>query len=148
MKLDDLNKKNIYKVPEGYFDELPGRIQKRIEAEKEKSAFSSWNLSTSLKIAAPALAIALLIFFVVFQRPEKQKTLSYDEILNEVSVDEMISYLEMTDVTTDEILEEVNPENMDESFDDIDKGIIMDEEIDNATLDALIDEYNIDLDDI
>ncbi len=149
MKLDDSHKKNIYKVPDGYFDELPGKIQKQIEAEKTKSLLPEWNWSFALKIAAPIMAAVLLVFIFVIKRPNtSQQPLSYEDILDEVSVEGMISYLEMTDVTSDEIMENINLAEIEGTFDEFNEEILFEDEVDEAMLDALFQEYNIDLDDI
>ena len=150
MKLDDLNNnKNIYKVPDGYFDELPGRIQKRIELEKARSGSFSWSFPSVMKIAAPALAVVLLIVAVIIQKPnDVETTESYTELLDQVDVNEMVAYLELTDITSEEILEEIDVETLDDNFGDLDNEILIEENIDDATIDALIDKYEIDLDDI
>ncbi|OFX84367.1 MAG: hypothetical protein A2W99_01215 [Bacteroidetes bacterium GWF2_33_16] len=61
-KLEELkgNKTNPFKVPDGYFDSLPSRIQERISSnQKEHSIFSRF-----LLIVKPQLALAFA--FVVF----------------------------------------------------------------------------------
>ncbi|HZY82929.1 MAG TPA: hypothetical protein VFE50_25590 [Cyclobacteriaceae bacterium] len=59
-KLDDIPKKNIFKVPDGYFEELPAVIQARMAKEPKKSYFVP-----VVKYAVPvaAMLIAALIWF-------------------------------------------------------------------------------------
>jgi len=58
-QLNDLKKENILKVPEGYFDDLPMRIQSRIE--QPKSIWEHSTLSFSLKYALPEFEIQMLL---------------------------------------------------------------------------------------
>ena len=60
MKLDEIKKKNIYTVPDKYFDQLPTRIQSRVNEKLPVSKWS-WNQSLIYKVAAPVLAVVLLL---------------------------------------------------------------------------------------
>ena len=56
MKLEDIKKKNIYSVPDKYFDQLPTRIQSRVNEKKPVSGlYLNWSLV--YKVGAPALAM-------------------------------------------------------------------------------------------
>ncbi len=139
MKLEDIDKKNIYKVPDNYFDELPLKIQSRIE--KEKTALRhGFNWRLTWKIAAPALAAVIAIFFFV-GRPENSQPQSPVELLAQVSTEDVIAYLEMTDITTDEILEEIDLNGVDLDFDD---EPILDLQLDQESIEMLLDDYSID----
>ena len=59
-KLDDIDKKEVFQVPEGYFEDLPMRIQKRVDSEKpvtRQQFIPKWGL-------ALASSIALIVTFV------------------------------------------------------------------------------------
>ena len=56
MKLEDIKKKNIYTVPDKYFDQLPTRIQSRVNEQKPVS-WLSWDWRLSYKLAVPAIAV-------------------------------------------------------------------------------------------
>ena len=64
-KLEDIPKKNIYEVPEGYFDKLPGIIQSRVAKEEtiRKPFFVH-----SLRYAIPAMVVAIVALAVLFFR--------------------------------------------------------------------------------
>jgi len=113
-KLDDIEKKNIYSTPEGYFDELPGIIQSRVRPKSEKQPVV-W-VSLGLKYAVAATVVLLIAYFGVFRNPASTET-DYNSLLAEVSTVELIAYIESTDLTTDEILDYID---LDESaFDEI-----------------------------
>jgi hypothetical protein len=67
INLEDLDKKNIYSVPEAYFDKLSYSIQNRIH-EKEVSWFEKLKTSP-IKYAIPAFSILLVLTFYFFLRP-------------------------------------------------------------------------------
>ena len=104
MKPEDIKKENIFKVPDGYFEQLPLRIQERINAEKPVEKVSVIR-RTSFRFAV-SIAAVLLIFTVVFRlytlKPSPEK------LLSEVPTEALISYLESSDISEDEILNNVN----------------------------------------
>jgi hypothetical protein len=59
--LENIPKKNIYEVPEGYFDKLPGIIQARIAAETPETKKSPFFLY-SIRFALPALLIGAISY--------------------------------------------------------------------------------------
>ncbi len=137
MKLEDIKKKNIYSVPDKYFDQLPTRIQSRVNDKKPVLGVPlNWKLA--LKVAA---VVMILFYFGIATM--KNSTLSSEELLAQVNTDDLIAYLETTDITTDEIIEEVDFTNIDLDF--YENGPIMqDIELNNEEIDALLDEYGID----
>ena len=137
MRLEDIEKKNIYQVPDKYFDRLPMRIQARIAEKKPASGFTfSWNLA--LKVAAPAFALILILIF--FGLPGSRESLSADEILAQVSTDDVIAYLEISDITTDEIIEVLDLSDLELNFEDDDP---LNLELEDADLDELMDHYGL-----
>ncbi|MCK5279786.1 MAG: hypothetical protein KAK04_14630 [Cyclobacteriaceae bacterium] len=141
MKLEDIKKKNIYSVPDKYFDQLPARIQSRVN-EKKPVFGLSLNWSLAFKVAAPALALVLILFYFDISTTDNS-TLSSDELLAQVSTDDLIAYLETTDITADEIIEELDLSNIELDF--YEEGPIMqDMDMNDEDIDALLDEYGID----
>jgi hypothetical protein len=105
MKLEDINKKNIYSVPDKYFDQLPNRIQSRVNEEKPVS-WLSLNWSLSYKLALPVAAVLLMVFY--FGNFNNQSKVDAGALLAEVSTEDIIAYLDYTDITTDEIVEVID----------------------------------------
>ncbi|MBY0433130.1 MAG: hypothetical protein K2U26_03380 [Cyclobacteriaceae bacterium] len=99
-KLEDIPKKNVFEVPEGYFDRLPGVIQSRIAEEKKQTRWSVY-LGFSLKYALPVLVIGAGIVFYL-SRPA---ALSAEELLATVDTQQLVAYLDETEVNSDELLE-------------------------------------------
>jgi hypothetical protein len=97
-KLEDISKENIYQVPEGYFDKLPGIIQARVARPEPKVWFTP-----SLKFAMPvmALVVALTIWFT------SGNGYSVEEQLNEIQTEQLLAYLEESEFSVDLLAEEV-----------------------------------------
>lgn len=142
MNLEEIKKKNIYTVPDNYFDQLPTRIQSRVNEKKPTFGFSlNWNLA--FKIAFPTIVVVLVVFY--FGINSNNATLSADEILAQVSTEDLIAYIETTDITTDEIIEEIDFTGIDLEFYEIDQDpLIHDIELNQGNIDALMDEFGID----
>ena len=142
MNLEDIKKKNIYSVPDNYFDQLPMRIQARINDKKPVFGFSL-NWSMVLKVAVPAVAVVLIVFYFGIHSNNSQ--LSPDQILAQVSTEDLIAYIQTTDITTDEIIEEIDFTGIDLEFYEIEQDpLIQDMELNQENIDALMDEFGID----
>ena len=146
MKLDDLHKKNIYKVPDEYFDDLPGRIQKRIHAETDHQKLIVFSWPVLFRYVMPVAAVVLILLFVVRPISDTSETISYEQLLNEVPSDEMISFLELEGITSDEILESFDIGNWESGM----EGSYLEIEgtIDDTLYDAILDEYDLDIENI
>ena len=133
-----IKKKNIYSVPDAYFDQLPNRIQSRVL--KRKSVFGfGFDWSHVWKIATPAIAVILIVLY--FGPQLTRQTQSAEQILAQVSSEDLIAYLQTTDITEEEIVELVDFSDID--LDYYENGTIIHEMNENE-IDALIDEYGID----
>jgi hypothetical protein len=98
-KLDDIPKENIFEVPDGYFDRLPMKIQARIESAKPAQAVAYWRLA--LRVAVPALVI---VFAAAYFLNPKTKS-DTGEILASITSENLVAYLDESEVTETEILE-------------------------------------------
>lgn len=76
-KLDDIPKKSVFKVPDGYFDQLPAVIQTRMAKEGRRPKLQVV-LGFSLKYALPV--IALVIAGIFWFRPEAPIEVQLSEI--------------------------------------------------------------------
>jgi hypothetical protein len=88
-KLEDIPKKTVFKVPDGYFEQLPTVIQARMAEEAGRSPLAGV-FSFSLKYALPA--IALVVAGIVWFRPEP----SIEGQLGEIDADQIALYLDNT----------------------------------------------------
>ena len=64
--LENLDKTEHYKIPDNYFDELPGRVMQNIKREQQHKR----TVITSAIAAVAVLAIAVGVFFTIYS-PEK-----------------------------------------------------------------------------
>lgn len=137
-KLENIPKKNIYEVPEGYFDKLPGMIQARIEKENPRSHFLfTWG--TTLKYALPVVII-FVIGLIWFNQSDDKKG-DFNSILATIETEDLVAYIGESDITTDELLDAALLDMQDAAdIEDEVYGDVYDED-----LDALIEEFDIDL---
>lgn len=99
-KLDDIKKaKHPYQVPEGYFDNLTSEIVSRKNDLREQKPYLSYAGRWSLAGLATAAAIIVLVIFLPVT-----KTNSPGDYLADVSDEDIIEYLAMQDLSTDEII--------------------------------------------
>lgn len=116
-KLEDIPKKNPFKVPDGYFDELPNVVQARIAREGRRSPFAG-AFSFSLKYALPV--IALVVAAIFWFRPQP----SIEGQLGEIDANQIALYLDNTyaneeNVAIDETLFDWTEEELNELEDDV-----------------------------
>lgn len=99
-KLEDIPKKGIFEVPEGYFERLPGIIQSRV-AETRPGTTTRPYTRYALQYALPV--VLLLIVAVFFLKPNK--SLTAEGLLASVSTEELANYLEQSDLSLEELLD-------------------------------------------
>lgn len=83
-KLEDIPKQSVFRTPEGYFDQLPTKIQSRMS---EKGSSSNAVVSF-LRYALPVAA--LLVFGIVWFRPEPR----IEDQLQDIDSDQIAFYLQ------------------------------------------------------
>lgn len=138
-KLEDIPRKNIYEVPEGYFDKLPTVIQSRIVAkEPGRSPFFSF----SLRYALPALVLVVIAGVWIWN--SREDDIDAEQLLASVDTSALVAYLEETDITTDELLEAVSLNQ--EDVNAIESNVYH-IDADQTEWDELLDEYSFELND-
>lgn len=139
MKLEDIKKKNIYSVPDRYFDQLPTRIQSRVNEKKPVLGLTlDWSLV--FRVAVPVLTVVFFVFY--FSIGNHKSIQSAEELLAQIDTDDIIAYLQTTDITTDEIIEGLDLSDIELDFYD-DLPIMQDLDMSDQDIDALLDEYGI-----
>lgn len=117
IKLDDIEKENIFETPSGYFEELPSIIQAKAMATEKKAWYLTVFQQPALRFAAPALLILLLIvansdFFSTTS--STTTTASVTEMIADLSTEELYTYvLEHADVTHGDLLEMASAHQVD-----------------------------------
>ncbi len=108
-KFEEIPKKQVFNVPEGYFDTLPGIIQARV-ATQDKRILIRPVFSFVLRYALPVLVFfALGIFWLVRQG----ETATAESILATIETEDLVAYLNNADLTTDELLDHVSLDTYD-----------------------------------
>jgi hypothetical protein len=130
-KLEDIPKKNIFEVPDGYFEKLPGIIQSRVA---KPEPIRLW--VTSLKYALPILAIMAVGIFWFAGQTEK----SFDEQLAGIQTEQLIAYLNDSDLQIDNLSETVSWSEID--LTELEDKVFSTFEITGDELDLLLDEFN------
>ncbi|SNS79327.1 hypothetical protein SAMN05421640_1255 [Ekhidna lutea] len=132
-KLDDIDKNEVFKVPDGYFEDLPLKIQNRIQVEPpvSRSKRAVWSL-------AMAASMALIVTFV-FINPGDDPTA--EELLAEVSQDELIAYLDYVELDEYDIASTFEGE--DGMFEFEDSNVLDGIDLDNQALDDVLLEYDL-----
>ena len=135
-KLDDIEKKKVFDVPEGYFEDLPMKIQKRIESESTSKMAIAWP-KWGVALAASLTLIAVFLFVI------PSNDVNAEDLLASVTQEELIAYLDEIELEEFEIITALgdNPSVFDfaetEGLDDID---LEDQSIDDMLLDYDLEE--------
>ncbi|WP_420578085.1 hypothetical protein [Ekhidna sp.] len=132
-KLDDIDRKKAFKTPDGYFDDLSLKIQKRVEEERNTSvryAVPKWSLAL-----AASLALIVTFFFI-----SQNNGPSPEEMLAEVSQDELVAYLDHLDLDEYEIASAFN-ENV-EIFDE-ETNVLDGIDLEDQSIDDVLQEYDL-----
>lgn len=131
-KLEEIPKKEIFKVPEGYFEELPAKIQARIES-KNPAKETSFIFEYRLQYAIPVIALLAvgIYWFSISSQPRDVETL-----LASVETEDLVAYLNESDLTTEDLLEHVEFNSTDA------------EEIENEVYDLNFDELDVEFGDM
>jgi hypothetical protein len=103
-KLEDIPKKQVFEVPDGYFEKLPGIIQSRVTETSVKEHWSPF-YRYGLRFALPAV---LLLAFGIFWYQHSQENKSAEGILASIQTEDLLAYLGESDLTTEELLDEVH----------------------------------------
>lgn len=99
-KLEDIPKKQIFSVPEDYFETLPSRIHSRLPESGSESR-TRLVLRYSLQYVLPVVLVALVLFW--YNRPSSDAA----TILATVETEDLIYYLQESGLTTDDLIENV-----------------------------------------
>jgi hypothetical protein len=142
MKLEDINKDNIFKVPDNYFENFPERLQKRIEETEQQKKTPVIRLRAIINVAAAAIILMFVIYGIT---QINDNSTSADQILSEISSDDLVNYLVESDMSTDEFLESLDMSVLASTEDPIIEEFIPSDPLDEETIDELLDEYEIEM---
>lgn len=133
------NKKNIHQVPEGYFENLPQIIQARaVESTKVKQRAS---FVYSLKYALPVVVL-MIVAFVAFYNGPTEDTLDPSGMLENASIEELVEFLNDSEVSTDDLLAEIDLTGIELEFDNESIDLLDDNNISEDELNGYLDDFD------
>jgi len=143
IKLDEQRLKSEFQAPKGYFEGLDAQINQLIDAEESKDTLAksdkkaklvSINRSWYYSAAALVAACALIVFWFFPLQDEANAT---EDLLSEVTTEDIIDYLVYSEINTEDIIQELA--NHEVSFEEE----LPDLELSNEEADALLDYYTL-----
>lgn len=99
-KLPELPKSTIYRVPDGYFDKLPGVVMARVTAEQPAFSSNRWSSIFYLYRAALAsifLVVGFVAAFLFSNNPSDSSNYSSTADLSAISQQETLEYVLLQD---------------------------------------------------
>src|SRR5690349_6287318 len=132
-KLEDIPKKEIFNVPEGYFDKLPGVIQSRVAARQQEGIPV---YRYALRYALPVVVILVAAIFWLNQPDEGSTS---EKLLASIDTQDLVAYLNESDMTTEELLENASLDVIDAN--EI-EGAVYDLNFQDEDLDILVEEFD------
>ncbi|HTH56252.1 MAG TPA: hypothetical protein VL728_09415 [Cyclobacteriaceae bacterium] len=107
-RLDEIPKKNVFEVPDGYFDQLALKIQAKTETiSPAKKTISGW--SFALRYALPVLL--LVIGGIIVWKPKTVQ--DTEQLLASIPTEHLIDYLHESEIAEAELLEVINFDDRD-----------------------------------
>ena len=134
--LDKLPKKQLYSVPDGYFDELPTIIQNRVTSKRDIEDSPSFALTPVVKFALPVLTLIMMLIY--FGIRFNNQDFDVEAMIAEIPTEELVNYLAESDISTDELLSLIDIEELDvDGMIEEDTELLSDDE-----LDYILEEYS------
>lgn len=135
-KLEDIPKKEVFRVPDGYFDRLPGVIQARVSTAQEPAAVWLPRLSY-------ALPVVLLVAIGIFWYRSSPTVLGPSEVtaqLETIQAGQLASFLEDRELTDEELVDAVTWSSDD--LQALENSVYSAMDVSNKELEKIIDEYD------
>jgi hypothetical protein len=141
MKLDDIDKRNIFEIPERYFDTLPMRVQERLPRRRLEKRQIAWKMAVAALV--PATLVLMLFVYPGFLR-NVTATENPEKMLAEIAIVDVVAYLESADISTEDILENTDPELLEISIESVSPLFPHDMGIDGKDMNSIMEYYNYD----
>ena len=132
--VDDIEHKHPFTVPDGYFEGLTSKVQERIATSEKQPLFRpvlilKWSI-------VPLLILITVLGYLRISSPSVQP-----DFLADVSNEEIIDYLELTGIDETELIALLDHNELHLTVVPLDQL-----DLDEANLEELIDEFNLDSD--
>ena len=116
--IENIDNKHVFTTPDRYFEDLPTRIQKRIEKEKRNDVFQrSFQFFNELEIwrlAIPAIAVVILVILIIPKGSSDNFTKVEDTQVLLASVDDesIMDYLDLMGISEIDLLSTLDNEEL------------------------------------
>lgn len=100
INIENQPRKTPFTTPEGYFEDLPMRMQKRIQQEQPKVWQMSWGLVGKMALAPLALLLVIWWGYSSWESPTNQMIATkgqHEQIIQEVGYEAILEYLSEED---------------------------------------------------
>lgn len=137
-KLEEIPKKQFFQVPDGYFNDLEQKIQRRID-EQPQGKVIPFFVEHRWKVIglAAAASIAFLLVFLPMQRTQTSVS-EVDQLLAQVSAEDCLAYLQFSELDIEEIIATTPSEDIDEVLEEY---LFEGPEIEDEDLDLLYEKF-------
>jgi hypothetical protein len=108
INLDNIPKKNIFKVPENYFNDLPMRIQAQTSGYTKVAPLISWSKKRTWGSIAACTAIGILGYFTLIPQQDSLGSESLAGVQNQ----EIVNYLIQENINQTDVAEQINNNKM------------------------------------
>jgi len=98
-RLEEIPKKTLFEVPDGYFDQLPNAIQARVSTHHPEAAWTGYG-RLAVRFALPVVVAAAVVYFLTDRSPQ-----STEELLASIETEQLVAYLQESEISTDDLLE-------------------------------------------
>ncbi len=136
-KLENIPKKDIFTVPDGYFDNLPGKIQARITGESARPE-NRFIFRYKLQYALPLIALMAISIFLFTNRPAETDV---DALLASVETEALVAFVNETDLISYDLFD--NTELSNSEVQEIENEVY-EMELDTEALDAIMEDLDLD----
>ena len=135
-RLEDIPKKEIFNVPDGYFERLPSVIQSRLAEHNQTSWKTTPVFRYSVRYALPLLLVAIGIFWYTNQSGGNNP----ETILDSIETEDLMVYLQESDLSTEELLDHLPLDTVD--AEDI-QDAVYEQNFGDNELEEIIDDIDI-----
>ncbi|MFT6865855.1 MAG: hypothetical protein ACJA08_000681 [Cyclobacteriaceae bacterium] len=136
IQIDDIEKKNPYQVPDGYFLKLTSDIQAKVVTETNKYHAPQWIIRWAM---VPALMVMVFAGYWIYD--SNNPSISQSEtLLAAISDEEILSYLDESELSLNELVSLTSDFS---GFIDEDANYLQGLDLENENIDDLINAFDL-----